>query len=210
MDSVMSFSDYFDKALCINLDRRTDRWEESLKEFNKIGIDNVKRISAIDGKTITYQKPYTSLAETACIMSHIKALTYAKSKKMSSVFIDEDDIQFADDFNEKFKEIEYRIPSDWQLLYLCINPDSGEYTRIYDNIYKIKGCYSAHAILYKHEVFDKAIEFLDNNRFPADVSLGLLQGFTNAYSIYPHLAYQRKDFSDIQNMNVDYVRFRHC
>jgi glycosyl transferase family 25 len=210
MDSVMSFSDYFDKALCINLDRRPDRWEESLKEFNKIGIDNVKRISALDGKTIGYQKPYISLAETACVMSHIKALTYAKRKNMNSVFIAEDDIEFTDNFNEKFNEIEDRIPSDWQLLYLCINPDSGEYNRIYDNFYKIKGCYSAHAILYKNEIFDKAIEFLENNRYPADVSLGLLQSHVNAYSVYPHLAYQRKDFSDIQNMNVDYARFRHC
>lgn len=204
----MTFNDYFDKALCINLDRRLDRWEETLKEFSKIGINNIKRISAVDGKTIGYQKAYISLAETACVMSHIKALTYAKEKNMNSVFIAEDDIEFTDNFNEKFNKIEHQIPNDWQLLYLCINPDSGEYNRIYDNIYRIKGCYSAHAILYKSEIFDKAIEFLEKNTYPADVSLGLLQNYTNAYSIYPHLAYQRKDFSDIQNMNVDYVRFR--
>ena len=32
--------DYFDKIYCINLDYRTDRWEQVQNEFEKIGIEN--------------------------------------------------------------------------------------------------------------------------------------------------------------------------
>ena len=29
---------YFDRIYCINLKKRPDRWEESLKEFEKLGF----------------------------------------------------------------------------------------------------------------------------------------------------------------------------
>lgn len=32
--------DYFDKIYCINLDSRTDRWERTQTEFEKVGIEN--------------------------------------------------------------------------------------------------------------------------------------------------------------------------
>ena len=32
-------NDYFDKIICINLDKRTDRWTESLEQFKKAGIE---------------------------------------------------------------------------------------------------------------------------------------------------------------------------
>jgi hypothetical protein len=41
--------DYFDAIYCINLDRRTDRWEAVKREFAKIDIlDRVIRFSAIE------------------------------------------------------------------------------------------------------------------------------------------------------------------
>ena len=38
---------FFDKIYCINLEERTDRWEECLSEFKKYGIENVERIKAV-------------------------------------------------------------------------------------------------------------------------------------------------------------------
>ena len=31
----MKLTDFFEKSYCVNLDRRPDRWSESLDEFNK-------------------------------------------------------------------------------------------------------------------------------------------------------------------------------
>ena len=40
---------YFDRIYCINLPHRTDRWEASLLEFEKLGIvDDVIKFNAID------------------------------------------------------------------------------------------------------------------------------------------------------------------
>ena len=42
---------YFDKIYCINLDRRDDRWEECIVEFNKHNLI-VERYKAFDGKDL--------------------------------------------------------------------------------------------------------------------------------------------------------------
>ena len=34
---------FFDMIYCINLDDRVDRWDESKKEFDRLGINNFKR-----------------------------------------------------------------------------------------------------------------------------------------------------------------------
>lgn len=43
--------DFFDDIYCINLDHRKDRWEQSQKEFNSVGLlPRVQRFSAIQEK----------------------------------------------------------------------------------------------------------------------------------------------------------------
>ena len=71
----MSFKDYFDITYCINLDKRTDRWEQAQVEFKKIGI-SVRRVSAIDG---SLYPEYAGLKPGAngCRLSHLKVLNMA-------------------------------------------------------------------------------------------------------------------------------------
>ena len=46
----MKFTDYFSHIYCINLLRRTDRWEECKIEFSKLNIlDKVEKFDAVDG-----------------------------------------------------------------------------------------------------------------------------------------------------------------
>ena len=47
---------YFDKIFCINLDSRSDRWEEAQKEFIKHSL-NVERVSAIQGSKMNLEFP---------------------------------------------------------------------------------------------------------------------------------------------------------
>ena len=37
----MIITNFFDKTFCVNLDRRMDRWEECLFEFNKYNLTNI-------------------------------------------------------------------------------------------------------------------------------------------------------------------------
>lgn len=49
VDPIRNFFDCFDAIYCVNLERRSDRWEKVMLEFAKIGIsDLVVRHKAIE------------------------------------------------------------------------------------------------------------------------------------------------------------------
>ena len=203
----MSFTDYFDRAICINLNRRTDRWESSLAEFDKIGLFNVKRISAVDGDTIPTVADLSPGAN-GCRLSHAKAFAFARSKGYNSFLLLEDDIEFHESFNELFDLISPRIPDDWDMLYLCGNPATGTRKEIHDNIFKIHGVYSAHCIIFKNTVYDIIFDKLITDYVQSDITYSEIQKLCNAYVLYPHLAFQRAGFSDIEKQIVNYYLFR--
>lgn len=197
---------YFDEAVCINLDRRPDRWSLAQQEFKKVGLDPVKRISAIDGKDIG---PIGSINAGAngCRMSHLKILGYAMKKSLNSILVFEDDVEFADDFNKKFNELEDQIP-EFDILYLGSNPASGSNEPISKNIHKVHGKFSTHAMIINKSIFNTTFDFCISNYIQIDVAYAILQKNIKAYTIYPNLAYQRNDFSDVEDQYVDYSFFR--
>jgi len=207
MEYSMTFTDYFDKALCINLDKRPDRWEESLKEFNKIGLTEVKRIVGVDGDTIP-TKADLKPGANGCRVSHAKAFANAKVNKYKSFLLLEDDIEFHDGFNEMFDFMSPQIPDDWDMLYLCANPATGSRLRVADNVFRLYGGYSAHCVIFKDTVYEDALNALLFNYVQSDLTYAALQNKYNAYLLYPHIAYQRTDYSDIEKEVVDYGLFR--
>ena len=105
---------YFDKIYCINLNRREDRWNETLEELKKWGLsDSVSRYSAIDGNTLNNDTVINN-GELGILTTHINIITEAKENNYNNILILEDDIEFT-------KEIE--------------NID--EYKRLYDEYPKI-------------------------------------------------------------------------
>ena len=75
--------DYFDKIFCINLDRRKDRWEETVTELKVWGqFDGVNRVSAVDGNTIN-DNPYPiNNGELGLLETHLTLIKNAKEKKL--------------------------------------------------------------------------------------------------------------------------------
>lgn len=203
----MSFTDYFDKALCINLDRRLDRWNQSLLEFEKIGLSDVRRIRAVDGDlipTVADLKP----GANGCRLSHAKAFSYAKKHNLGSFLLLEDDVEFHDNFNDLFNRMSAQLPPDWDMIYMCANPATGSRLPISENIFRLYGGYAAHCVIFKNTVFEDAIDGLVCNYVQADLTYAELQNRYNAYLMFPHIAYQRTDFSDIEKEVVDYGLFR--
>lgn len=199
------FTDHFDQAFCINLDSRKDRWKASQKQFNKIGLE-VERISAING----FNEPPASIrpGEVGCLKSHLKVFKIAKERGLKSFLILEDDIEFADDFHEKFNLIETQL-KPYEMLYLGSNPHSGERHEISANINRITYTFAAHCIIFKESCFDDIIKDLTGPMVsPVDVVYGRQQVVHTAYSVKPALAWQRKDFSDINQVIVDYEFLR--
>lgn len=201
MEGIKVFVDHFEAAFCINLDKRPDRWKASQKQFNKIGIE-VERVSGVDG----FLEPPASIrpGEVGCLKSHLKVFNIARERGLKSFLMLEDDVEFSDNFHERFNIIEPQI-KEYEMLYFGSNPHSGSRHEVSPNLNRITYTFAAHCIVFKEACFDDIIDALNGPLLqPVDVVYGRLQVVHTAYSIKPPLAWQRKDFSDINQEIVDY------
>jgi len=199
------FFDHFDQAFCVNLDSRTDRWKASEKQFKNIGLE-VERVSGVNG----FEEPPASIrpGEVGCLKSHLKVFEIAKERGLKSFLMLEDDVEFSDNFHERFNIIEPQLKS-YEMLYFGSNPHSAERHEVSPNLNRITYTYAAHCVIFKESCFDDIINQLRGPLLsPVDVVYGKQQVVHTAYSIKPALAWQRKDFSDINQEIVDYQFLR--
>jgi hypothetical protein len=200
----MSFTDYFEQAFCINLDSRNDRWKKAVQEFEKVGI-SVERVPAIDGSTL----PPSGLKPGAagCKASHLKVFEMARERSLKSFLLLEDDVVFDDNFNDEFDRLP--IPENFSMLYLGINPFTGERLPMADRLWRLKYTYSSHAVIFRERCYDDIISELSKTiTYQCDVIYGEFQSIHPAYGVYPSLAWQREGFSDIEQCYVDYSFMR--
>ena len=78
----MNINEFFEKVYCINLDRRSDRWDCVINNFNKNNI-KCERFSAKDGYEIDLPSPFRF--ELAGAISHLNVIK--KAKVGTAVFI---------------------------------------------------------------------------------------------------------------------------
>ena len=203
-----TIAETFPQKVCINLDRRPQRWRRMEREFARHGIYSVRRFPAIDGEKI--QLPHDWMhtpGAYGCLRSHVEVVRNARNLGMSSVLIFEDDVTFHDDLKTKFAAGIADLPDDWDILFFgALHKE--EPIRITDNLARITQANSTFACALKRTVFDAFIELntdttevLDNN------SLRLQQQF-NCYCFMPHLAWVEADVSDAQQRLVDHWYLR--
>jgi GR25 family glycosyltransferase involved in LPS biosynthesis len=200
----------FDKIYCINLDSRTDRWEECLEEFKKLGIsDTVERFSArrVDGVD----------AIAGCTKSHVEIIKLAKSRGEKNIIIFEDDFQsvrdsFWDDLEITLDQLKNNNLS-YDLLYFGGRITGERGAEIVDkNLLRVFGVKTVHAYAVNERVYDFIIDSFDkinwnepNNwllsnkdRLSVDVwYMNKIQSKGNSYGIYPAIFQQRTSHSDL-------------
>jgi len=201
----MSMNDFFDHIYCINLDKRTDRWEECQQQFKKHNL-LVERFSAIDGSKINNPTKLMP-GEYGILSTHIELIKDAKKKGYKNILILEDDVEFIDNLNDMFNLMKEQIPNDWVMLYLSGNHVGG-CLQISENMFKIFHSYAIHSFAIKSELFDLIINGLPKYKKAVDIFYAELQSLFPSYVIRPHLAWQRESFSDIQGgiMNYDFLK----
>lgn len=119
----------FDRVVCINLDRRMDRWESFREGFPSdwpfVGVD---RVRAIDGDLAGPPPWFTTKVKPrvernrhrggwGCCRSHARIMEDALCDGVESILVLEDDAVFVDDFSDRAKRFVAEVPDDWDQVY---------------------------------------------------------------------------------------------
>lgn len=200
----------FDNIFCINLDRRPDRWEDSLIEFSKNNIE-VERVSAVDGALITSKGELNQKnkrikpEEIGCSLSHLKVLKLIVERDYKKAMILEDDVIFRDDISTFFNANYHLIPEDYDMVSLCSSYIVKPVT-INSVIVKNMGSYTSGSYMITKEFAKICIQKIEEMylRRAVDVVYSILQPDHSCYSFNPNIAWQRGNHSDIQGKFMDY------
>lgn len=173
----------FEKIYCINLDDRTDRWEECKDEFKRVGL-TVERFSGISNDF--------NLSQYRCLK---------KASKHKSSLILEDDVEFVNGL-ETLSQLK-----EWDVIFLGATLNSPHKEKIYPNWYRYTDGWATQAVGYKKEMIEWILENFDPKGgviYDEWLRLNVLTKF-RCYIASPMICYQRPSFSDLRNRFVDYT-----
>jgi GR25 family glycosyltransferase involved in LPS biosynthesis len=176
------------KAICLNLDTRPDRWEQSKKEFIKQGLQ-VERFAAVEMKD-----PVLSFNA-----SQIKIL----SSTTENTIVFEDDVRF---INNKLNDVLKTVPDDWEILYFGGNVLQ-PLQHVKCHWWRCLNTWTTHAVAYTPKGAKKILGLWKNRGVVYDEFLRLNQSKLKAYICKPFVCDQRPDFSDLMKTKVDYSKF---
>jgi GR25 family glycosyltransferase involved in LPS biosynthesis len=153
----MKITDFFDKTVCINLDRRFDRWSECVTEFDKNKLVGIERFKAVDGKSLAeLPKGFLTTSRLALVLTNMLILDKAIEEGYNSILILEDDVEFTNQVNN-MKSFFDSLPEDWDMLYFGGNHNthvgSEPPTIINDKVCKLHNTFSTHCVAINKKAF---------------------------------------------------------
>ena len=195
-------------VMYINLERRTDRKENVIKELYKIGIE----------RPICFKAVELENGAVGCSISHLKCIEIAKKNNYDYIFICEDDIEFTDP-KLFLNQLEIFITSDinWDVILVAGN-NMLPYTPVNDVCIKVMNCQTTTGYIVKNNYYDKLIQNFksgiqnllkqpSNNEFKIDKYWFRLQREDNWYLIIPLTIVQKEDYSDIEKKVTNFKRY---
>jgi len=208
--------DYFDHIICINLDERKDRWEGSLKEFDKVGIRNrVERFPAVKD----------SNGRNGCGMSHIEVVKLCKKNNYKTPLILEDDILFLESPNYVSENLtralnELKTYENWSMFFLGGTINNKPW-QVLDNTIISDSMHTTSSYVLNPSVYDYILkeapkQFYDNwtDRAIDDWYVDEIQkkyakeNEVYTFCINPMVCLQRPDYSDIEGRPADTARWQ--
>lgn len=197
----MKIHDLFDHIYCINLERRPDRWSDCEKEFDKMGIKGVERFVATDGRELPAGelKP----GELGINNSVMRIFRDAIEKSYSSIFVLEDDVEFASDTLEMLQA----VPSDWEIIHFGSNYRLGKPQPINDKIVIPNKPLGAYAIAFKRRAYEELLERL-NYREQVDVTYANNLHHFKSYGFVLPTIWVKPSWSDIAEGFRDHPKLR--
>jgi GR25 family glycosyltransferase involved in LPS biosynthesis len=194
-------------AYLINLDERTDRWDQIQKDFKDTDIV-LERISAVENKNGHY----------GIAKSIQKAVQIGKDNNLEYIIIFEDDNTPTENFNTNWPIIKEWLDNDteWEIFNGSPRIDKkyeGEfYKSLNDNInlYKMKLVFALNFVCINKKAYDRILDYdsesiLTRSIFDTAIDrfIGSENNFVNIVS-YPVLGLQRSGKSNIQKKNINF------
>lgn len=198
----------FPYKICINLDRRPERWQQMQRKFDRHGIYSVRRFPAVDGNKVELPANWAHTPGAyGCLMSHLEVVREARRLGVSNVLILEDDVVFDDHLQKKLVSYLQQLPPDWDMLFFgALHKD--EPIKVANNIALITQAYSTYAYVLRDTVFDDFIALNQTSEAELDNNNQVLQQQFNCYCFMPHLAWVEAGHSDAQLRLVDHWYLR--
>ena len=196
-------NDYFDRVVCINLDRRPDRWAQCVELFTKHDL-TVERVAAVDGRDLA-DTPYLKRGMLGCAMSHRNICEQMLASSSKRMLVLEDDVDFVPDLQEVFAcaVSSGDIPLTWDLLYL-----GGHHLQapqsINARIARMLKTTTSSQYGITRDMAARLLKGLKVLNEPLDITMAQLQSVSAAFTFHPPLAWQRPGLSDIEGRYVDY------
>jgi glycosyl transferase, family 25 len=199
---------WFSRIVCINLDRRPDRWRRVRTRFSNHGIEAVERFAAVDGSRVAVPEIWKGLEGAyGCLRSHMDVVAAARTDRKDDVLIFEDDVEFAPDLAARFARAMTQLPDDWDILYLG-GIHAHQPCLVGDSLARVSRTLSTFAYAIRARAFDAVLEIDPGIPVPVDDQLTRVQSRLACYCIFPHVAWVECDHSDIQGRqdNHWYIR----
>ena len=201
-------SEYIDKIIYINLEKRNDRKTQIENELKLFEID-AERYNAIENKT----------GIIGCTESHLNILKLAKERNYKNILILEDDFTFIvskKDFEDNLRQFfESKAGLDYDVCMISYYIIKHEELKEYKFINKIIEAQTASGYLVNCKYYDKLINILEYGlefliktgehwNYANDQIWKKLQPKDNWYYFTTRLGKQRPSYSDTANCFSDY------
>lgn len=233
----MSNSDLWnalDAVLVINLDERPDKWEDMNNAWGRyVPKSKLHRISAVRGTNLPgyLEKPWfrkrtgkravVCAGQAGCVLSHRKAVEYAKEKGFKRVLVLEDDIHLNPGIFDTFYTrlagiVEEKLSGG--ILYLgCHHAANVAFREVETDgraIYRISGALGTYAFIIDSGAYDIFLKhYPDATRvwswlaYYKAVDAWLASRFSrygSIFAVYPEMVEMPESFSDISQSKVNY------
>lgn len=202
INNAPEWTHYVDLFLFINLENRTDRKKEILRQFQQLGIPTQKVVRII-----------ASLSGfTGCTRSHINALSFAMIQGCKRTMICEDDFEVTnlENFHEQMNDA---INNNFvqNVLMISMSPiriSPVSHTSEKTQLVQVQQALAMGAYIVKEGYFEKLIQIFQDAlklQKPHDLVTQLHQKNDKWYGFYPPIAHQRPGYSDIEKKDVNYA-----
>ncbi|WP_281557565.1 glycosyltransferase family 25 protein [Thalassomonas sp. RHCl1] len=201
-------NDTFPLIVCLNLKRRSDRRQRMQARFAANQITNVVYFDAIDGIRTSVPDSWPSTPGAyACLQSHVAIVEHARHLGVSSVLIFEDDVEFAENFQNRFFAVLERLPANWQMFFLGAI-ELEDPVPVSPGITRITKAYSTFAYAIHQSLFEPFIQLNKGSQQLLDINNFMLQQNHPCYCAHPYLAWVDSGYSDAQEKTENHWYLR--